>query len=235
MRRADRLFQIVQHLRGGRLVTAAKLAERLEVSERTIYRDVLDLQTNGVPIDGERGVGYIMRSGFDMPPLMFTKAELVALTAGARFVKAWGGTDMAAAAQEALVKIEAVVPPDQMDRLGRVEIRAPGYHLPDEHRALLDRAEAAIEAREKLSLAYEDAKGATTTRTVRPLALWYWGKTWTLVSWCELREDFRLFRVDRIADLTETGERFPNEKGKSLTDLYADMERSGYPVDTLRI
>lgn len=235
MRRADRLFQIVQHLRGGRLVTAAKLAERLEVSERTIYRDVLDLQTNGVPINGERGVGYIMRSGFDMPPLMFTKAELVALTAGARFVKAWGGTDMAAAAQEALVKIEAVVPPDQMDRLGRVEIRAPGYHLRDEHRALLDRAEAAIEAREKLSLAYADAKGATTTRIIRPLALWYWGKTWTLVSWCELREDFRLFRVDRIADLTETGERFPNEKGKSLTDLYADMERSGYPVDTLRI
>ena len=110
MRRADRLFQIVQYLRGGRLVTAAQLSERLEVSERTIYRDILDLQTNGVPIDGERGVGYIMRSGFDLPPLMFTRAEIVSLVAGARFIKAWGGRSMARAAEEALAKIEAVVP-----------------------------------------------------------------------------------------------------------------------------
>ena len=88
MRRADRLFQIVQYLRGGRLVTAAKLSEKLEVSERTIYRDIADLQTNGVPIDGERGVGYILRSGYDLPPLMFSQAEIVSLVAGARFIKA---------------------------------------------------------------------------------------------------------------------------------------------------
>ena len=110
MRRADRLFQIVQHLRGGRLVTARTLAERLEVSERTIYRDVADLLASGVPIDGEAGVGYILRSGFDLPPLMFTRDELAALTLGARFVKAWGGARLALAAEEALVKIEAVLP-----------------------------------------------------------------------------------------------------------------------------
>jgi predicted DNA-binding transcriptional regulator YafY len=99
MRRADRLFQIVQHLRGGRLVTAAKLANHLEVSERTIYRDIADLQSTGVPIDGEAGVGYIMREGFDLPPLMFTRDEIVALVAGARMTRAWGGAAMARAAE----------------------------------------------------------------------------------------------------------------------------------------
>ena len=109
MRRADRLFQIVQYLRGGRLTTAASLAERLEVSERTIYRDIADLQSTGVPIDGEAGIGYVMRSGFDLPPLMFTREEIIALVTGARMVRAWGGTKMIGAAEEALVKIEAVI------------------------------------------------------------------------------------------------------------------------------
>lgn len=95
MRRADRLFQIVQHLRGGRLVTAQKLGAWLEVSERTIYRDIADLQSTGVPIDGEAGVGYMMREGFDLPPLMFTRDEIVALVAGARMVRAFGGAAMA--------------------------------------------------------------------------------------------------------------------------------------------
>ena len=102
MRRADRLFQIVQYLRGGRLVTAEQLAERLEVSRRTIYRDVADLIGSGVPIEGEAGVGYVMRAGYDLPPLMFTNDEVAALVAGARLVRAWGGTAMAEAAQEAL-------------------------------------------------------------------------------------------------------------------------------------
>ncbi|MEE9428087.1 MAG: HTH domain-containing protein, partial [Paracoccaceae bacterium] len=91
MRRADRLFQIVQYLRGGRLLTAATLAERLEVSERTIYRDIADLIGSGVPIEGEAGVGYLMRSGYDLPPLMFNRDEIVALVAGARMLRAWGG------------------------------------------------------------------------------------------------------------------------------------------------
>ena len=101
MRRADRLFQIVQYLRGGRLVTAAMLAERLEVSERTVYRDIADLQSTGVPIDGAAGVGYVLRSGYDLPPLMFTQDEIVALVAGIRMVRSWGGIGMARAAAEA--------------------------------------------------------------------------------------------------------------------------------------
>ena len=124
MRRADRLFQIVQYLRGGRLVTAAKLGETLEVSERTIYRDIADLQASGVPIDGEAGVGYVMRAGYDLPPLMFTRDEIVALVAGARLIRAWGGIAMARAAEEALVKIEAVLPDAERSRANQVQIHA---------------------------------------------------------------------------------------------------------------
>lgn len=235
MRRADRLFQIVQYLRGGRLVTAAQLSERLEVSERTIYRDILDLQTNGVPIDGERGVGYIMRSGFDMPPLMFSHAEIVSLVAGARFVKAWGGRAMAEAAQEALIKIEAVIPQSERERINRIEIRAPGYEMSERDRMLIDRAEDAIDARRFLDLTYRDVTDAETSRTVRPIGLWYWGKVWTLLSWCELRKDFRLFRIDRISDLTERDETFPLEKGKTIRDFFDVMEAEGHSADRLNL
>ena len=124
MRRADRLFQIVQYLRGGRLLTARKLAERLEVSERTIYRDIADLIGSGVPIDGEAGIGYLMRAGFDLPPLMFSRDEIVALVAGARMIRAWGGAGMALAAEEALVKIGAVLPAPERARAGAVQIHA---------------------------------------------------------------------------------------------------------------
>ncbi len=116
MRRADRLFQIVQALRGGRLVTARRLAERLEVSERTIYRDIADLVGSGVPVEGAAGVGYLLREGYDLPPLMFTRDEIVALVAGARLIRAWGGHDMARAAEEALIKIGAVLPEPERSR-----------------------------------------------------------------------------------------------------------------------
>lgn len=235
MRRADRLFQIVQYLRGGRLVTAATLSEKLEVSERTIYRDILDLQTNGVPIDGERGVGYIMRSGYDLPPLMFSRAEIASLVAGARFLKAWGGKAMADAATEALVKIEAVIPEGEREQLGRIEIHAPGYHMTDPDRVMIDRLEAAVEGRKFLSMGYRDAKDAVTRRTIRPLALWYWGKVWTVLGWCELREDFRLFRIDRIADVDPTGEVFAPEQGKTVADFYKQAERDGQSVASLKL
>jgi len=122
MRRADRLFQIVQYLRGGRLLTAQMIAERLEVTKRTIYRDVADLIGSGVPIEGEAGVGYVMRAGYDLPPLMFNSEEIVALVAGAGMIRAWGGASMAAA-EEALVKIEAVLPDDASARAASVPVR----------------------------------------------------------------------------------------------------------------
>ena len=224
MRRADRLFQIVQYLRGGRLVTATMLAERLEVSDRTIYRDIADLQSTGVPIDGEAGIGYIMRSGFDLPPLMFTRDEIVALVTGARMVKAWGGTAMIAAAEEALVKIEAVLPEAERSRVAGTTVFAPQMGLADQTRAMIDRCEAAVEARHVLSFGYCDLEGAKTHRCVQPLGLWFWGKVWTLVAWCELRNDFRMFRLDRIEEISETGRIYESVPERSLTELLRQIE-----------
>ena len=229
MRRADRLFQIVQLLRGGRLVTARTLAQRLEVSERTIYRDIADLQGSGVPVEGEAGVGYLMRDGYDLPPLMFTRDEIAALVAGARMVRAWGGLSMARAAEEALVKIGAVLPDGARPSVEGTAIFAPRFDIPESQRAMLDTLDHAIDRRQKLVLSYADAAGATTQRTVRPLGLYFWGKVWTLVAWCELRNAFRGFRVDRIASSEEAGERFRDEPGRRLVDFYRQMECGGFP------
>ncbi|MBO6724196.1 MAG: YafY family transcriptional regulator [Rhizobiaceae bacterium] len=227
MRRADRLFQIVQQLRGGRLVTARMLGERLEVSERTIYRDIADLQSSGVPIDGEAGVGYLLREGFDLPPLMFTRDEIVALVAGARMVRAFGGAAMARAAEEALIKIGAVLPDTERARVDRTEIHMPDWVMSDEDRLALDRLERSIEARSVLSFAYSDEAGRSTERDVRPLGLWFWGKVWTLVAWCEMREDFRAFRIDRIVEIRDAGRKFKPERGKQLADFYRRFEMNG--------
>lgn len=224
MRRADRLFQIVQQLRGGRLVTAQMLGARLEVSERTIYRDIADLQSTGVPIDGEAGVGYIMREGYDLPPLMFTRDEIVALVAGARMVQAFGGATMARAAAEALIKIGAVLPAGEKDRIRRTEIHVPTYVMSDAVRAAVDVAERAVEDRQVLAIDYRDEQGRPTQRDVRPLGLSFWGKVWTLIAWCELRDDFRAFRIDRIAGLAPAGRSFRHERGKTLADFYRSME-----------
>lgn len=220
MRRADRLFQIVQYLRGGRLTTARTLAERLEVSERTIYRDVADLIGSGVPIDGAAGIGYLMRSGYDLPPLMFTRAEIAALVAGARMVRSFGGADMALAAEEALTKIAAVLPEALRDRPSGVAIHASDAGaLSGADRAMIDRLDRATETRMALRLSYRDADGEATTRTVRPLGLWFWGKVWTLIAWCELRQDFRMFRIDRIASAEEMAP-FRLERDKSLAAFF---------------
>lgn len=221
MRRADRLFRIVQYLRGGRLWTAATLAERLEVTPRTIYRDVADLIGSGVPIEGEAGVGYVMRAGYDLPPLMFTSDEIVALVAGARLIRAWGGTQMAAAAEEALVKIAAVLPEAERTRAARVPIHAfAAPEMSADLRARIDRFEAAAEASHRLDIAYSDQAGQPSRRTVRPLGLWFWGKVWTAVCWCELRRDFRMFRLDRIETIADAG-RYRPEPGQTLRDFYA--------------
>lgn len=227
MRRADRLFQIVQQLRGGRLVTARMLGERLEVSERTIYRDIADLQSTGVPIEGEAGVGYIMREGFDLPPLMFTRDEIVALVAGARMVRAFGGAQMARAAEEALVKIGAVLPDSEKARIGRTEIHMPNWVVGEADRKSIDLLERAVEARDVLTIDYCDEAGNGSTRDIRPLGLWFWGKVWTLVAWCELRDDFRAFRIDRMASIFSAGRSFRPERGKQLADFYRTMEVRG--------
>ena len=232
MRRADRLFQIVQLLRGGRLTRAADLAEELEVSERTIDRDIADLIGSGVPIEGEAGVGYVMRAGYDVPPLMFTRDEVMAVIAGTRMIERMGGASMAKAAGEALVKIRAVLPDALGAAADRVEIHAGPTLMPSERdRHFIDQIEAAIGGRLRLSMTYADEGGAKSTRTIRPLGLWLWKNGWCVVSWCELREGFRMFRIDRIEGFT-TGEKFREERDKSLTALYAELAKEGIDPKT---
>jgi len=226
MRRADRLFEIIQRLRGGRLVTAQRLAEQLEVSVRTVYRDIRDLQASGVPIDGAAGVGYLLRPGYHLPPLMFMPTEIEALIVGARMVEAWAGRGLAAAASEALVKIGAVVPSERMLAAERVPIFATGFRVCEAERQNLDDFTKAVDERLKVRFAYRDADGGDTERTVWPLALHFWGQVWTLASWCELRDDFRTFRVDRADQLRLSEERYPNAAGRTLNDYLARVTRS---------
>ena len=205
MRRADRLFLIIHSLRGRRsALPARRLAESLAVSLRTIYRDVADLQVSGIPIEGEAGVGYLLRKGSDIPPLMFTAEELEALVVGTRFVRAFAGTRLAAGARAALLKIEAVLPDELRSRSQRSRIFAPGgWSTP---RALIDQLHEAIGQRQVLHLDYRDEAGASSRREIEPLCLAFWGGNWTLGAWCRLRSDFRNFRPDRIADVRATGE-----------------------------
>jgi predicted DNA-binding transcriptional regulator YafY len=226
VRRADRLFEIVQQLRGDRLVTAQALADKLEVSARTIYRDIRDLQTAGVPIDGEAGVGYLLRPGFQLPPLMFSLPEIEALVVGARMVEAWAGRTLAASAAEALIKIGAVVPPDRMRAAEKVAIFAPGFKFDETMRTRFDLFARAIEERRKASFAYRDADGGDSERTVRPLALHFWGGTWTLAAWCEMRVDFRTFRLDRAERLQLADDRFSHEPGRRLEDYLARVTKA---------
>ena len=201
MRRADRLFRIVQFLRLGRLLTAQNLAAKLEVSQRTIYRDIQDLQLSGMPIEGEAGVGYTLRRDLDLPPLMFTRDELTALVLGARLVRAWGGAENVAAANQALQRIEAVLPPELRTEFDSILLYAPGYKMTQQLRERLDALHGACKTRQAIHFGYEREDGERSERCVRPLALAFWSGVWTLASWCELREDFRSFRMDRMEDV----------------------------------
>jgi len=218
MRRADRLFRLVQVLRARRFATAKSLAEALEVSERTVYRDVRDLSLSGVPIEGEAGVGYALRRDFDMPPLMFDFEEIEALTAGARMVQAWSGPQLARAAQSALDKIAAALPADKRIAMDRTRLFAPSFHVDPELGKVLDVMREAIVDQRRLSFQYRDAGDKPSERKVRPLGLYFWGQRWTLAAWCEMRDDFRNFRLDR-ATRVAIGNRFADEPGKRLEDF----------------
>ncbi|HEY2970529.1 MAG TPA: YafY family protein [Casimicrobiaceae bacterium] len=224
MRRADRLFAIVQYLRGRRLTTAAQLAQWLEVSERTIYRDIADLSASGVPIDGEAGVGYRIRAGFDLPPLMFTFDELDALVIGARFVESWGGPALASGARSALAKIAAALPNDKRIALERSRLFAPGFFIDPKPGERLDALRHAIVERRFTDLDYKDSGGQATQRRVRPLGLYFWGDAWTLGAWCELRRGFRNFRLDRIEAVNVADAPYPDEAGKRLEDYMRKMQ-----------
>ncbi|MCJ0765469.1 helix-turn-helix transcriptional regulator [Variovorax terrae] len=219
MRRADRLFHLVQLIRGRRLTTAAFLAGRLEVSERTIYRDVADLQHQGVPIEGEAGVGYRLGAGFDLPPMMFTQDEAKALVASVRLAEAWLDPALARAAQDALGKILPLLPVDARVAAESLAIFAPAVGLGPTAQRTLQTLREAVQSRRKLFIHYRDQDDKPSERILRPLGCFYWGKVWTLAAWCEQRQDFRSFRVDRVSFVRTLDEHFRDEPGRTLADL----------------
>ncbi len=219
MRRADRLFLIIHALRGRRTaLPARRLAETLGVSLRTVYRDVADLQRSGVPIEGEAGIGYLLRKGADIPPLMFSPEELEAVVVGMRFARAFTGARLMRAADAAMLKIEAVLPADLRQRVERVRIFAPVWrdHETSALGRLLDQLNEAINQRSVLVVAYRDEAGRDSEREIEPLCLAFWGGKWTVGAWCRARKAFRSFRPDRIVRCAASGEVFPDLPGQSL-------------------
>jgi predicted DNA-binding transcriptional regulator YafY len=215
MRRTDRLFDLIQILRDGRLHTARDMADRLEVSTRTLWRDMATLIASGLPVEGERGVGYILREPITLPPLTLTPDEVQALTLGLQLVTSGADPSLAAAAASLRGKIASVLPERLMANAGAetwvfpgAEALAAARHLPALRRA--------IRLQERLSVTYRDSEGTISQRLIRPLLLEFWGRVWTLASWCETRAGFRSFRVDRIESATATGEIFPPEPGRDL-------------------
>jgi predicted DNA-binding transcriptional regulator YafY len=217
MRRTDRLFELIQIVRDGRLHTARDMADRLEVSVRTLWRDMATLVASGLPVEGERGVGYILRQPVTLPPLTLTPDEVQALTLGLQLVSRGADPSLCRAAESLRGKIAAVLPDRLMASAGEeiwvfpgAEALTAARHLPAFRRA--------IRLHERVMIGYVDGSGAPTQRQIRPLLLEFWGRVWTVASWCETRQDFRSFRVDRIETLTLMGETFPDEAGRTLAD-----------------
>jgi predicted DNA-binding transcriptional regulator YafY len=221
MRRADRLLQIIQILRRrARPTTAEFLAGELEISLRTAYRDMAALAASGVPIDGEAGIGYVLRAGYDLPPLMFTVEEIEALVLGAQMVAGAADPALAKAARDSVAKVKHVLPRERRDALTRTALFAPRGKRPA---PTVDFAlvRTAIRRERKLALAYRDEKDRRTQRTVWPLAVTYFADATLLCAWCELRRDFRHFRADRIEALTPLDERYDARGGRLMRDYLA--------------
>jgi predicted DNA-binding transcriptional regulator YafY len=223
MRRADRLFQIVQLLRRDRISTGAKLADELGVSPRTLYRDISDLMASGVPIESEPGVGYRLPRHFELPPLMFTADEIEALVAGARMVEAWADPGLREAARSLLRKAEAALPVSR--KLEDLPILAPDFHVPVSVASFLGELRVALRERRKVRVNYARGDGESSDRVLRPLALAFWGSGWSLAAWCELRKGFRTFRPDRIRSLVVLDDTFVPEAGQALDD-YLRLQNS---------
>jgi predicted DNA-binding transcriptional regulator YafY len=225
MARTTRLLALLQILRGkSRPVTAAALAAELEVSERTLYRDIAELSAQGAPIYGEAGIGYVLRPGLFLPPLMLSEDETEAVVLGLRYVDQRGDADLAKAAADALAKIAAVLSPATQEALQNpTALPGPsgwGFPINEVDLTALRRA---IRSQAKLRIDYEDAGGARTNRVIWPIALGFMNEARALVAWCELRQGYRTFRSDRIASAQETGERYKGRRSILLQGWRAQM------------
>ncbi|MBB6521374.1 helix-turn-helix transcriptional regulator [Pseudoteredinibacter isoporae] len=223
MNKAERLLKLLTLLQSRRrAITAAQMADKLNVSERTIYRDIQALELSGVPISGEAGVGYMLQAGSTLAPLMFNESELEALILGVRMVQAWGDQGLADSADQALDKIRAILPDRQhyLHSIAEETLIVPDLER-DQSTRHSQELRRAIKQQEKITIDYQDEKQQSSQRTIWPLGLVYWGKVWTLVSWCELRADYRSFRIDRIQGLENSGETFETSDEISLKHYLA--------------
>ncbi|WFR96063.1 helix-turn-helix transcriptional regulator [Rhizobium tumorigenes] len=220
MRKASRLFEIIQILRLARApVTAASMGARLEVTQRSIYRDIAALQAMRVPVEGERGLGYILRPGFHLPPLMFTAEEIEAIVLGMALIERTGDLELRKASAQVVAKIAAAVPPPMRQAFSSQALHAWGSITPAPEAADFGIVRRAIRDEEKLAIDYCDEHQSTTTRTIRPLALIYYSEVAVIVGWCELRQAIRNFRADRVALCSPTGNHFKND-GDRLRALW---------------
>lgn len=224
MRRADRLFRIVEHLKARRqVVTAGSLAEELDVSVRTIYRDIADLGASGVPIIGEAGVGYVLDKDYVVRPLMFDTEELDALMLGAQMVQSWGDKELARAANQALDKITSVLPEALQKEISETFLFSMTSKTEVKIHIDFTGLRRAIRGKNIVEFRYTREDGKESSRRVRPLCLAFFSPVWLLSGWCEMRDDFRNFRLDRIQNLKIREERFRGEAGKSLYDYMQQM------------
>lgn len=225
MRRAERLNDIVHYLRRmHQAVTADTLAESFEVSPRTIYRDIQNLIDSGVPINGEAGVGYVIDKRYHLPPIMFDADELEAIALGIGMVSNWTDEQFAAKAQSAFKKIQATLPEPLIHELHQIStFSAPSrYKLPWE--VGFTQVRECIRRNKKIQFNYLDLQNQTTQRTIWPLALISFSPVWLLAGWCELRQSFRNFRLDRISEFVSLDIRYANEKDKNLRAYLAQIE-----------
>lgn len=219
MRRADRLFDIIQLLRSRDLIRARKLAAILEVSERMVYRDIAALIASGVPVEGEAGVGYVLRDGLDIPPLMFSEEEIEGIVLGLRIVRSWADHGLAGAALKACTKIEAVLPRHLKDYMTAVPMDAPANHYAEPIAIQRGALRQAIKEKRKVRISYCSKAGEASERVVRPLLMSFYGSIWNLSAWCEMRADFRVFRLDLIQTAEFLEEPFEDEPGTRLIDM----------------
>jgi predicted DNA-binding transcriptional regulator YafY len=236
MRRADRLLQIVQILRRqAKPTTAAALASELEVAVRTVYRDIATLQASRLPVEGEAGVGYVLKAGYDLPPLMFNSDELEAIVLGARMVIERGDPDLGRAAADVLGKVRSVVPKTLADELWRADLLVPhplesgvdfGAWLPVIRRAIRDGR--------KLAITYRDARSEASSRTVWPLGLYLYSHLTLVCAWCELRGGFRTFRSDRLTGCDALSERFDPRGGALMRQFLIEFATARPDVSAVR-
>ena len=227
MRRADRLFQLIVLLGRRRSVTGEQLAERLGVSRRTVYRDIRDLSLSGVPIHGEAGVGFRLRAGYQLPPLMFTPEEIQALVFGARLVQSCADEGLQAAADTAIAKVDAALPASLKVWIDDSGLIVPDFRVSAEVKRALRELRAAVSQKRMVTFQYTQGDGGVIAPRVHPLCLRYVGGTWTLGAWSVTESAFRVFRVYRIHALEISPERYSHEPGCTVADFLGAVERLG--------